>query len=413
MTSTPPTTSATEPATIPYAPVQWPLSRRGDTVPAECAQLRRDSPVARIQTLTGDDAWLVTSYALARRVLEDERFSLRETASPDVPRQYALTIPAEVVNTMGNVNSAGLHQEVLRAFGPRTGPATAPWMAQCAHQLVDAIVEEGPPADLRERFAEPYSAALVCQVLGLPYEDGLRLMSGLDLGFVTSPVVFEGCTANWDKDYAFVLRHVHAERGAQRGLIKRLCELRDDPGRDGGDLTDEMIAATVTSLFGAGAMSTYVFLLHAVLTLIRHPEAMDHLREHPEAMPRAVEELMRFTLSIGDGLPRIALSDVQVGDVLVRAGELVLVCVEGANFDPRQFADPERFDPDRSPNAHLSFGAGRHFCPASAISRVHAAEALTVLLQRLPRLRLALPADQMTWRTGNIKRVPERLPVLW
>jgi mycocyclosin synthase len=397
----------------PYAGVEWPLPRRGDVVPAECARLREESPVARIRTLTGDDAWLVTSYALALQVLEDERFSLRDTAAPGVPRQYALTIPPQVVNTMGNVNSAGLHQEVLRAFGPRSGPASAQWMSARAHELADAMVEEGPPVDLRQGFAEPYSAALVCEVLGLPYEDGLRLMSGLDLGFVTSPVVYEGCTANWDKDYAYVLRQVRADRDSRRGLIRRLCELRDDPGRDGGDLTDQMIAATVTSLFGAGAMSTYVFLLHAVLTLIRHPEAMDRLREQPEAMPRAVEELMRSTLSIGDGLPRIARADVQVGDVMVRAGELVLVCVEGANFDPAQFPHPDRFDPGRTPNAHLSFGAGRHFCPASAISRVHAAEALTVLVDRFPKLRLALPVDQLSWRTGNIKRVPERLPVLW
>ncbi|MET8683255.1 cytochrome P450 [Streptomyces sp. NPDC004732] len=405
--------SAAAETSCPYAPVQWPLSRRGDVVPAECEELRRDSPIARIRTLTGDDAWLVTSYALARQVLEDDRFSLRDTAAPDVPRQYALTIPAEAVNTMGNVNSAGLHQEVLRAFGPRTGPASAQWMSRRAHDLVDVMVEEGAPLDLRQRFAEPYSAALVCQVLGLPYKDGLRLMSGLDLGFVTSPVVFDGCTANWDKDFAFVLRHVRAPRNDQCGLIRRLCELRDDAQRDGGDLTDEMIAATVTSLFGAGAMSTYVFLLHAVLTLVQHPDVVERLRKNPQAMPRAVEELMRCTLSIGDGLPRIARADVQVGEVLVRAGELVLVCVEGANFDPRQFPDPERFDLDRTGNNHLSFGAGRHFCPASAISRVHAAEALTVLVERLPRLRLALPADQLVWRTGNIKRVPERLPVLW
>ncbi|MEV0123067.1 cytochrome P450 [Streptomyces sp. NPDC050703] len=397
----------------PYADVEWPLSRRGDVVPAECAVLRRQSPVARIRTLTGDDAWLVTSYAAALQVLEDERFSLRDTAAPDVPRQYALTIPPEAVNTMGNVNSAGLHQEVLRAFGPRSGPVTAEWLSARAHELADAMVEEGAPVDLRERFAEPYSAALVCEVLGLPHDEGLRLMSGLDLGFVTSPVAHEGCTANWDKDYGHVLRQVRAGPDSRRGLIRRLCELREDPRRDGGDLTDEMIAATVTSLFGAGAMSTYVFLLHAVLTLVQHPEAMERLRKQPEAMPRAVEELMRSTLSIGDGLPRIARCDVQVGDVLVRAGELVLVCVEGANFDPARFPDPERFDLDRAPNAHLSFGAGRHFCPASAISRVHAAEALTVLVERFPRLRLALPADQLTWRTGNIKRVPERLPVLW
>jgi mycocyclosin synthase len=408
MSSTP--TEATRPA---HADVDWPLSRRGDVVPAECARLRAEAPVARIRTLTGDDAWLVTSYALARQVLEDERFSLRDTAEPDVPRQYALTIPPEVVNTMGNVNSAGLHQEVLRAFGPRSGPASPEWLAARAHELLDTLVEEGPPVDLRLRFAEPYSAALVCQVLGLPYEDGLRLMAGLDLGFVTSPVPYEGCTANWDKDYAFVLRHVRADRADQHGLILRLCELRDDPERDGGGLTDEMIAATVTSLFGAGAMSTYVFLLHAVLTLVRHPKAMDRLREQPEAMPRAVEELLRSTLSIGDGLPRIARADVHVGEVLIRTGELVLVCVEGANFDPGQFPDAEEFDLDRTPNAHLSFGAGRHFCPASTISRVHAEQALAALLERLPGLRLAQPVDQLVWRTGNIKRVPERLPVLW
>ncbi|MFI5754981.1 cytochrome P450 [Streptomyces sp. NPDC051569] len=397
-----------------YAPVEWPLSRRGDVVPAECARLRQESPIARVRTLTGDDAWLVSNYALARQVLEDgEHFSLRATAAPGMPRQYALTIPPEVVNTMGNVNSAGLHQEVLRAFGPRSGPASAEWMRERAHELIDSMVEEGPPVDLRERFAEPYAAAMVCEVLGLPREDGRRLMAGLDLGFVTSPAVFEGCTANWDKDYAYVLRHVRADRESQRGLIRRLCELRDDPTRDGGTLTDEMLAAVVTSLFGAGAMSTYVFLLHAVLTLVRHPEMMRRLRDEPELMPSAVEELLRCTLSIGDGLPRIALGDVQVGDVLIRAGELVLVCVEGANFDPERFDGPERFDIDRSPNPHLAFGAGPHFCPASLISRVHAAEALTALLESLPALRLALPADQLVWRTGNIKRVPERLHVLW
>ncbi|MFF1492603.1 cytochrome P450 [Streptomyces sp. NPDC058304] len=406
-------TGPTGTLTAPYTSVAWPLSRRGDVVPAECAQLRRESPVARVRTLTGDEAWLVSNHALAKQVLEDERFSLRETAAPGVPRQYALTIPPEVVNTMGNVNSSGLHQEVLRAFGPRSGPASPEWLREQAHALIDDMVAEGPPVDLRERFAEPCSAALACEVLGLPPEDGRKLLSGLDLGFLTSPTAFDGCTANWDKDYAYVMRHVRADRNTQRGLIRTLCELRDDPTRDGTALTDHMLAAVVTSLFGAGVMSTYVFLLHAVLTLVRHPEAMDRLREQPELMPRAVEELMRCTLSIGDGLPRIATADVQVGEVWVRAGELVLVCVEGANFDPVQFEDADTFDIDRTPNAHLSFGAGRHYCPASAISRVHAAEALGALLERLPGLRLALPVDQLVWRTGNIKRVPERLHVLW
>lgn len=399
--------------------VAWPPAGGGDAVRAACARLREDSPVVRVRTPTGDEAWLVTGYALAKEVLEDERFSLRDAAKPGVPRPYALTIPPEIVNAMREMNNAGLHEEVLRAFGPRSGPVSARWLRERAHGLVDAMIEEGAPVDLRARFAEPYSAALICEILGLPYEEGLRLMSGLDLGFLAGPVVPEGSAANWGKDFAFVLRHVRAPREEQRGLILTLCALRDaaeaeaEAERKGAGLTDELLAATVTTLFMAGVMSTYVFLLHATLTLIRHPEAVAHLRERPEKVPLAVEELMRVTLPIGEGLPRIARTDVRVGDVLVRAGELVLVWVEAANLDPARFADPERFDLDRAPNPHLSFGAGRHFCPASALSRVHASEALGVLVERLPGLRLALPPKQSVPPAGGGKRVPDRVPVLW
>lgn len=106
--------------------LDFPLSRRGDVLPAECARLREKEPVAKVRTITGDSAWLVSSYRLAKQVLEDERFSLKDTATPGVPRQYALTIPPEVVNNMGNINSAGLRGAVMRALSPRatTGCAT-------------------------------------------------------------------------------------------------------------------------------------------------------------------------------------------------------------------------------------------------------------------------------------------------
>ena len=85
----------------------------------------------------------------------------------------------------------------------------------------------------------------------------------------------------------------------------------------------------------------------------------------------------------------------------------------GANHDPSVFTDPDRIDLDRSPNPHLAFGAGRHFCPASALGRVHAEIGLAGLLERLPGIRLAVPADTLVWRSWFIKRVPERLPVVW
>ncbi|WOX21960.1 cytochrome P450 [Streptomyces solicathayae] len=392
-------------------PLEFPLSRRGDVLPPECAALREKTPVARVRTLTGDEAWLVSSHRLARQVLEDDRFSLPHTASPGAPRQYALTIPPEVVDNMGSINSAGLRGAVMKSLNPRADGLTD-FLRATADDLIDDLLAQGPPADFRAGFADPFSAALHCRVIGVPFAEWRRLMSGLDIAFMTSAEPFEGARLNWYKDLDLMVRHLNAPAEENAGLLGRLAALREeDP--DSTHLTDEMLATVAVSLFGAGAVSTSSFLVLAVLALLQHPELIGYLREHPDRMDRAVDELLRWNLSIGDGLPRLALDDVELGEVVVRKGELVLVLVEAANFDPEVFTDPERLDLDREHNPHLSFGAGRHFCPATALGRAHAATALAALVERLPELRLAVPAEQLVWRTGFIKRLPERLPVLW
>ncbi|MGW7365255.1 cytochrome P450 [Streptomyces sp. NPDC054841] len=392
--------------------LDFPLSRRGDVLPAECSWLREKRPVARVRTLTGDEAWLVSSHALAKQVLEDERFSLKDTAAPGVPRQYALTIPPEVVNNMGNINSAGLRAAVMKALNPRAGGgALKDWLRLRADELIDVMVAEGPPLDLRACFADPFSAALHCEVIGVPFDDWRRLMSGLDIAFMTSARPFDGASLNWYKDLDYMVERLNAPEPDRSGLLGELAALRLDP--ESAHLTDEMLATVAASLFGAGAVSTSSFLVLAVLALLQRPELIGYLRDHPDRMGRAVDELLRWNLSIGDGLPRLALEDVRLGDVLVRKGELVLVLVEAANFDPEVFEDPERLDLEREHNPHLSFGGGRHFCPASTLGRTHAEIALAALVRRLPGLRLAVPVEQLVWRTGFIKRLPERLPVLW
>ncbi|WP_035841180.1 cytochrome P450 [Kitasatospora azatica] len=390
----------------------FPLSRRGDVLPPEAERLRAEQPVARVRTMTGDEAWLVSSYALAKQVLEDERFSLKDTANPGVPRQYALTIPPEVVNNMGNINSAGLRNAVMKTLSPRADKELGGWLEAEAHRLLDTVIAQGGPADLRDAFTEPYSAALHCRLLGVPTDDWRRLMSGIDVAFITSPQPFEGSTPNWYKDLGYMLEKLNADPAPKEGLLGRFVELRRSP--DVSDqVSDELLATVALSLFGAGAVSTSSFLLHAIIMLAQHPELAERLRGEPALIGRAVDEMLRVNLSIGDALPRIALADVQVGEVLVKQGELVLVLIEGANYDPEVFPDPERIDFDRQSNPHLAFGGGQHFCPASALGRTHAEIAITALVERLPALRLALPVDQLAWRPGFIKRLPERLPMIW
>lgn len=396
--------------------LDFPLSRRGDVLPEECTWLREKAPVAKVRTLTGDPAWLVSSYALAKQVLEDERFSLKDTANAGVPRQYALTIPPEVVNNMGNINSAGLRNAVMKALNPRQ-KGLQDWLRATAGELIDQLVAEGGPADLRAGFADPFSAALHAQVLGVPFEDWRRLMSGLDVAFMTAREPFADSALNWYKDVGYFVDQLNVQLALpaeqRTGLLGKFAELKEaDP--ESAHLTDDMFATVAVSLFGAGAVSTSAFLTLAVLALLQKPELIGYLRKHPERMGKAVDELLRWNLSVGDGLPRIAMADIQVGDVLVKEGELVLVLLEGANFDPEAFENPDELDLEReSPNANLAFGAGRHFCPASALGRAHAEIALEVLVERLPELRLAVPAENLVWRTGFIKRLPERLPVAW
>ena len=389
--------------------IDFPFSWRGDRLPAEVEELRFSSPVRRVRTIAGDEAWLVSSHALCTQVLEDPRLSLKDTSAPGVPRQYALTIPPEVVNNMGNITGAGLRKAVLKALNPKS-PGLVDWMRGYAGELVDGLVREGAPVDLRGGFADPYSAGMHCRILGIPRADAPRLMRSLDLAFMNSACPVAGARLNWDRDIAYMTERL--DDPVTNGLMAELAALRTDP--DYAHLTDEMLATVGVTMFGAGVVSTAGFLTMALVSLLQHRELRAELVAEPGRIPAAVEELLRINLSIGDGLPRLALEDVRLGDVQVRAGELVLVLVEGANFDPAAFPDPHLVDLTR-PNsaAHLSFGGGRHYCPATALARRHAEIALEVLLERMPRFRLAVPIEQLVWRTGFMKRLPERLPVMW
>ncbi|MDD9380185.1 cytochrome P450 [Streptomyces sp. ZAF1911] len=388
--------------------LDFPFSARGDQLPHQVEELR-DQPVKRVRTIAGDEAWLVSSYELCKQVLEDPRFSLKDTSAPGVPRQYALTIPPEVVNNMGNITGAGLRKAVLKAINPKTDGLTD-WMRAEASTLVDGLLAHGAPVDLRSQFTNPYAENLHCRILGIPQADAPRLASSLDIAFMNSACPVTGAKLNWDRDMAYMVERL--DDPATTGLVAELAALREDPQYD--HLTDEMLATVGVTLFGAGVISTMGFLTMAIFSLLQNPDVWEQLRKAPEKIPAAVDELLRVNLSIADGLPRLALEDVTLGDVEVKKGELLLVLVEGANTDAAVYSDPHVVDIDReNAGTHLSFGGGQHYCPATALGKRHAEIAIEVLLEKMPRLQLAVPVDQLVWRTRFMKRIPERLPVLW
>ena len=387
----------------------FPFDADGTKLPAQVAHLLANEPVKKVRTIAGAEAWLVSSYRLCRQVLDDPRFSLKDTSAPGAPRQYALTIPPEVVNNMGNITGAGLRKAVMKALNPKA-PGLEDWLTAHANRLVDELVEKGAPADLRRDFTVPYSTGLHCQILGIPQTDAAGLYESLHVAFMNSPREIPAAGMNWDRDMAHMVGRL--DDPSTTGLMAELAALRDDP--DYAHLTDEMLATVGVTMFGAGVISVMGFLTMGIVSLIQHPELKATLIADPSLIPAAVDELLRINLSIADGLPRIATETMRLGDVEVQKGELVLVLVEAANHDPQEFEDPHSVRLDRpNPNAHLSFGGGGHYCPATALGKRHAQIAIEVLLDRIPGLDLAVPIEQLVWRTGFMKRIPERLPVLW
>lgn len=390
--------------------LEVPFSARGDRIPDAVAELRTREPIRKVRTITGAEAWLVSSYALCTQVLEDRRFSMKETAAAGAPRLNALTVPPEVVNNMGNIADAGLRKAVMKAITPKA-PGLEQFLRDTANSLLDNLITEGAPADLRNDFADPLATALHCKVLGIPQEDGPKLFRSLSIAFMSSADPIPAAKINWDRDIEY-MAGILENPNITTGLMGELSRLRKDPAYS--HVSDELFATIGVTFFGAGVISTGSFLTAALISLIQRPQLRNLLHEKPELIPAGVEELLRINLSFADGLPRLATADIQVGDVLVRKGELVLVLLEGANFDPEHFPNPGSIELDRpNPTSHLAFGRGQHFCPGSALGRRHAQIGIEALLKKMPGVDLAVPIDQLVWRTRFQRRIPERLPVLW
>lgn len=326
------------------------------------------------------------------------------------PRLNALTVPPEVVNNMGNIADAGLRKAVMKAITPKA-PGLEQFLRDTANSLLDNLITEGAPADLRNDFADPLATALHCKVLGIPQEDGPKLFRSLSIAFMSSADPIPAAKINWDRDIEY-MAGILENPNITTGLMGELSRLRKDPAYS--HVSDELFATIGVTFFGAGVISTGSFLTTALISLIQRPQLRNLLHEKPELIPAGVEELLRINLSFADGLPRLATADIQVGDVLVRKGELVLVLLEGANFDPEHFPNPGSIELDRpNPTSHLAFGRGQHFCPGSALGRRHAQIGIEALLKKMPGVDLAVPIDQLVWRTRFQRRIPERLPVLW
>ena len=389
-------------------PLAYPFNQEEGLALSEAYAAARDADgLIRVRLRYGEPAWLATRYADARLVLGDARFSRALAGEHDAPRQTPVQRTTGLTS-MDPPDHTRLRTLVAKAFTVRRVEELRPRVRDLAHKLADDMVSAGPPADLVEDFALPLPVAVICELLGVPVEDRPRFRVWSDAALSTSSLTAEQVWANIEELRDYMRGLIAAHRAAPADdLMTALIEARDVRDR----LTELELVDQCVGILVAGHETTASQIPNFVYTLLERPEHWAQLRDDPELIPPAVEELLRFVpLGAGSSFPRYAKEDIEVGGTLVRAGEPVLVAVGAANHDAYRFEAPGELKFDRGGTQHLGFGHGVHHCLGAPLARLELQEALRALLSTLPTLRVA---GDIKWKTEMLVRGPRTMPVGW
>ncbi len=397
-----------EPVTA--APPSFPMLWEGPLTPPACyADLRASGPLAKVTLYDGRVAWAVTRHAEARALLADSRLSA-DKRRPEFPR-FAPADEGEQQNRTFDIMDPPEHTVIRRMLiGEFTAKRIAglrPRIEQTANELVDAVLRQGPPADLKQLVALPMASISICHLLGVPYADHEFFEEQVHRMNVVG-------------DRQVVVDAL----GQLYGYLDGLTEQKQQQPTDdllsrlaveqigSGALTRAEVTSIAMVLLIAGHVTTSLMIGLGMFTLMQHPDQFEQVRADPALIPGAVEELLRYQSVADIFVARVATEDVEIGDQVVRAGEGVLILCAAINRDENVFDRADQLDIHRSARHHLSFGYGVHQCIGQNMARAEIEITFATLLRRLPGLRLAVPAEELTGGGLLIPDVP-RLPVTW
>ncbi len=313
-------------------------------------------------------------------------------------------------------NHTRLRKLVSKAFTPRAIDSWRARIEAITESLLDRVASQGS-MDLVADLARPVPATLICEMLGVPAEDQSKFTAWTT--DATHGLVVVG--GGGDEE---LMRRVEVAGASLFNYFNALIAERR--GKESDDLLSTLITAEEEGeklseiellsqsigLLIAGFETTIGLIGNGLTTLIRNPDEIQKLREHPELIESAVEECLRYSGPI-TATVRVLHADAQFGDYLIPDDSEVVALVGGANRDPEVFDDPERFDitryeKDKGTPAHFSFGGGAHFCLGAHLARLETQIAIGGLIQRFDSLELV---NEKTEWGRSLFRVPGRIPV--
>jgi cytochrome P450 len=380
----------------------------------ELGQIRETAGVREVISAFGMKVHLVTRHDDVKAVLSDyEHFSNARPPGFVIPG--APVMPEEEQASARAGNLLGLdppeHQRLRRMLTPefnfRRIKRMEPRITEIVEDHLDAMEAAGAPADLVQHFALPIPSLVICELLGVPYSDraDFQTRSGRQLD-LSLPIP----------------ERMELQRQGREYMHSLVDRARSHPGDDilgtlvrehGHELTDNELVGIAGLLLLAGHETTSNMLGLGTLALLRHPDQLIAVRDDPDAVGPAVEELLRWLSIVQTSIPRITTADVEIAGVPIPAGQLVFASLPAGNRDPEFTSSPDVLDIRRGAPGHLAFGHGVHHCLGAPLARMEMRIAWPALLRRFPELALAEDFEDVQFRSFHFIYGLRSLLVRW
>lgn len=409
--------TATSPTTADERIPEFPMPRSGKCPfdpPSELLDLGAAKPVARARIWDGTTPWLILGHAAQRAMLSDPRVSVDEKR-PGFPlpnRAMAATLehrPLTIFNADGD-DHVRIRRMMTSPFTLKRMEKLRPAIQKFTDQLIDEMLAGSGPVDLVKALSLPLPSLMICELLGVPYEDHDFFQEHAEVATKTD--------ATGEESYASM-----QELGGYlaRLLMAKTREPADDVLSDFAkrvqagelELSDATLLCMVLLIAGHETSANMITL--GTAALLENPEQLERLRtsQDPQFIANAVEEMLRYLTIAHLGQRRIALEDIEIEGETIKAGDGIVIPLSAGNWDQAAFPEPERLDLGREARHHHAFAWGAHQCLGQQLARIELQVVYGTLYRRIPTLRLAVGRDELRFRDDSLAYGVYELPVTW
>lgn len=383
--------------------------------PPQVMELAAEAPLSRVRIWDGSTPWLITGYAQARELFADSRVSVddRKSGFP----HWNEGMRASVDKRPRSVFTADAEEHTFyrrmlsRPFTFKRVEALRPAIQKITDDHIDAILASPNPAELVSALALPVPSLVICEMLGVPYEDHGFFQEHANVGLARYATAEENMKGVMSlAKYLGNLVEAKMASPAEDAVSDLAERVR------AGEISVKEAAQLASGLLLAGHETTANMIGLGALALLENPDQAAVLRDSddPAVVANAVEELLRYLSIIHTGQRRVATEDIEIGGETIRAGEGIIIDLAPANWDAAKFPHPDRLELERpEANDNLAFGYGRHQCVGQQLARAELQIVFATLLRRIPTLKLAVPAGEIPFKNDKLAYGVYELPVTW